>query len=276
MFDLETEPKQLQRARGRAEVGFVLRQGQTRLKHLHQSGCAKAMLPQVPGAPEVVFLNTAGGLTGGDRLDYRVTLAEGTRATATTQTAERAYAAIRHAAPATVSCRMQVGAGAALDWLPQETILFEGSALERTTRIDLDAGARLLLCETLVFGRAAMGETLGRLSLLDRREIWREGQPVLVDAVRMDDASLTRPDAPAMLNGARAVALVALVADGAEDALGPVRDLLANTDVTAAASAWNGRCLVRLMAGDAWPLRRVLVALLTHLRGTAPPRVWQT
>ena len=60
-----------------------------------------------------------------------------------------------------------------------------------------------------------------------------------------------------------------------EDALEPVRSLLGVDDVAAAASAWDGRCVVRLMARDAWPLRRVLVRLLTHFRGTVPPRVWQ-
>lgn len=273
MFDLEPENRQLQRARGRAEVGFVGRSGKARLTDLHQSGCAKAMLPGVPGDPEVVFLNTAGGLTGGDQLDYRVTLDDGVRVTATTQTAERAYESTGPVA--NVTCRFTAGAGAALDWLPQETILFDRSALSRRTEIDLAADARLLFCETLVLGRAAMGEQLRDIRLMDRREIRREGKPVFVDAVRMDGGTLAMSGNPAVLDGARATALLALVAPGAEDALGPVRALLDEEGVTAAASAWNGRCVIRMMAADGWPLRRHMVKLLTHIRGTVPPRVWQ-
>ena len=273
MFDHDPAEQQLQRARGRAEVGFVHAGGRTRLADLHQSGCAKAMLPQVSGAPEVVFLNTAGGLTGGDRLEYSLSLAPGGRASATTQTAERAYEASRGVAR--VSCRMSVGAGGALDWLPQETILFDRSALERTTEIDLAGNARLLLCETLVLGRAAMGETVRHLWLSDRRAIRRDGRPVLIDAVRMDGETLAMGGNPAMLGEARAVAVLALVEPGAEDALGPVRGLLSQEGVEAAASGWDGKLVIRLMARDGWPLRRLMVKLLEHIRGTVPPRVWQ-
>ena len=274
MFDLEqSDQLMLQRARGRAEVEFDLIAGRTRLSRLHQSGSAKAMLPDLPGAPEVVFLNTAGGLTGGDRFEFRLDLAAGGRVSATTQTAERAYASAGGAAR--VRCRFGVGAGAALDWLPQETILYDRAALERDTRVDLTGDARLLMCETLVLGRAAMGETLQDLWLRDRREVRRDGHPVLLDTVRMDGGALAQAAGPAMLGSARAVGLVALVAPGAEDALGAVRGLLTEAGVDAAASAWNGRCQVRLMAQDAWPLRRQMVRILTHLRGAAPPRVWQ-
>ncbi|PRY25218.1 urease accessory protein [Aliiruegeria haliotis] len=274
MFDHGPVQTPMQRARGRGAVGFAVSNGRTRLTDLHQSGCAKVMLPKVPGEPEAVFLNTAGGLTGGDRLEYELTLGAGARATATTQTAERAYASSGGAAE--VRCHMAVGEGASLDWLPQETILFDRSALNRTTRLDLAADAKVLFCETLVLGRAAMGETVEDLWLSDRREVRRCGRPVLIDPVRMDTSCLAGRDNPALLGGARAVALLALLAQGAEDALSPVRAVLPDCGgVTAAASAWDGRCLVRLMAGDAWPLRKALVKLVTHFRGTVPPRVWQ-
>ncbi|SFC04960.1 urease accessory protein UreD [Tropicimonas isoalkanivorans] len=273
MLDIAPGKTPLQRARGRAEARFGCRDGRTVLAGLHQSGCAKAMLPRVPGPPEVVFLNTAGGLTGGDVLDYGLDVAAGAQVTATTQTAERGYASTGETAR--VRCRISVGAGGALDWLPQETILFDGAALDRVTEVDLAGDARLLLCETLVLGRAAMGETVRSLRLSDRREIRRDGRPVLVDAVRMGDEALARRDGPALLGKARAVALVALVAPGAEDAVGPVRGMLAGNDIQAEASGWDGRCVVRLAAPDLWPLRRALIDVVTHFRGAVPPRVWQ-
>ncbi|SNS29138.1 urease accessory protein UreD [Tropicimonas sediminicola] len=275
MFDIAPGRTDLQRARGRAAVAFGCRAGRTRLSGLHQSGCAKAMLPKVPGAPEAVFLNTAGGLTGGDRLEYVVDLAEGAEVRATTQTAERAYASAGGVAQ--VRCRLAAGQGSVLDWLPQETILFDKCALERETVVELEGDARLLLCETLVFGRAAMGEAVHQLHLSDRREIRRDGRPVLIDAVRMDAAAMARSGGAAMLGEARAVSMVALVEPGAEDALGPIRSLMqgAGPELVAEASAWDGRCVIRLMARDLWPLRRMLVQLLTHIRGTVPPRVWQ-
>lgn len=273
MLDATTDLRP-QRLRGSAAVGLDAREGRTRLATLAQSGSAKAMLPRTHGPePEVVFLNTAGGLTGGDRLSYGLSLAPGARATATTQTAERAYRSPGDAA--SVRVEIAVGAGASLDWLPQETILFDGASLERQTEIALGAEARLLFVEILVLGRAAMGETVRRLHLRDTRRITRDGAPVFVEPVLLDDARLARGANPAMLNGARAMATLGLIAPGAEDALGPLRALPETPGVTLAASAWDGRLILRAMASDAWPLRRALAAALSHLRGRALPRVWQ-
>jgi len=265
MFDATTPL--LQRVRGRAEV--VLAGG--RPLRLFQQGSAKAMLPRVHGTPaEVVFLNTAGGLTGGDRMDYALEV-EGA-ATATTQTAERAYRAA--SGRAGVEIALSVGAGGALDWLPQETILFEGSALSRRTRVDLGPGARLVFCEMVVLGRRAMGETLTRIDFCDRRDVWRGSHPVLVEPVTLDTGALS--PCAALLDGARVFATVGLVADGAEDALGPVRAALGHPGTRAAASAWDGRCLVRMTAADGLPLRRAVARVLSVMRrGAALPRVWQ-
>lgn len=261
----------MQRSTGLAEIAME----QGRLTGLSQSGSAKVMLPRSYGpAPEIVFLNTSGGLTAGDTLDYRVDLAAGTRATATTQTAERAYRADGIAAQARVS--LQVGAGGMLDWLPQETILFDGAKLDRLTEVDLGEGASFLGLETIVLGRAAMGETLARLSLHDRRIIRRNGRMQVFDPFRLDDANLARRDAPALLNGARAVAVLILLAPGAEDALPALRAALTEPDVTAAASALPGRVILRAHAPDAWPLRRQMARLIEALRPGALPRVWQS
>lgn len=261
---------------GHAAVALSRRGGGVRLDGLDQRGSAKAMLPHVHGArPEVVFLNTAGGLTGGDRLSYRLELGAGAAAVATTQTAERAYASISGAAEVEVGLRL--GAGAALDWLPQETILFDRSILRRRTVAEMAGDATLTFVEMVVLGRAAMGETLRTLDFGDWREVRRDGRPTLVDPLRLTSEALA-PSA-ALLGGARAFALVGLVAPGAEDALAPVRAALtdaATEGVEAAASGWDGKCVVRLRAGDGWPLRRAAARVLEVLRrGAAAPRVWQ-
>lgn len=270
-----------QRAFGRAAV--TLRAGDgagatARLSGLRQSGSCKAFLPRTHLAvPEVVFLNTSGGLTGGDRIDFSLELAAGAQATASTQTAERAYASSGDVARMQID--LDLGAGAALDWLPQETILFQASALHRCTRVRMAGDAQLVLAEMLVLGRAAMGETLHRTDFRDRREVWRDGRPALVDALRLDDACLSRPEAPrpALFGAGRAMGIVALVAPGAEAALAAVRAALADhPGVEAAASAWDGKCVVRLLAGDGLPLKRAVAGVLAVMRGgVALPRVWQ-
>ncbi len=277
--DPPAETARLQRSRGAARV--QLGSG-ARLELLEQSGAAKAFLPRIHGpAPEVVFLNTSGGLTGGDEISFGVDIAGDVQATATTQTAERAYAAAGGLARMRVS--LSAGPGAALDWLPQETILYDTAGLDRSTRIDLASDARLVWAEMLVLGRAAMGETLAQVDLRDRREIWRAGRLAMAEPVRLDSSALATADGAmraALTGGLRAFATVVLVARGAEDALGPVRAALPMAGpaggLEAAASAWDGRCVVRIAAADALPMKHAVAAVLAVLRGGRPlPRVWQ-
>ncbi len=231
------------------------------------------MLPAAYGdGPELVFLNTAGGLTGGDHLTYDIKLGAGTRVTAMTQTAERAYRA--NEGQAKLDVTLTVGAGARLDWLPQETILFDRASLDRTTSVDLADNATCLMAETLVLGRAAMGEVVETLDLIDRRLVRRTGASVWLDPVRLDAASLSRRTGTATLNGQRAVGTLALIAPGAEDAVGRVRDLPEVPGVTWAVSGWDGKCVLRAMAPDAFPLRRMMMAAIAALRPGPLPRVW--
>ena len=263
---LDATPPALQRTRGTAAIAFG---PGGRLNRLFQQGSAKVMLPRTHAAtPEAVFLNTAGGLTGGDRLSYAVEVAPEIRITATTQTAERAYAATDGVAEVDVTLR--VGARARLDWLPQETILFDRSKVHRTTRIELDEGATCLFAEMLTLGRAAMGETVSSLDLLDRRIVTRDRVPVLLDPLRLMAGDLSRRDA-AGLGAAEALASIALVGPGAEDALPALRR--AFPDV--AASAWDGKLVIRALSRDPHALRLQVAAMLEHLRGMPLPRVWQ-
>lgn len=261
----------MQRVDGRA--GAVIGPG-GRLLRLWQKGSAKAMLPRMHGrATEVVFLNTAGGLTGGDRLSYGLDLAAGAWAVGTTQTAERAY--LSRAGAAQTDVALTLGAGARLHWLPQEMILFQGAAIERSLRVEMAEDAEFVMLETLVLGRAAMGERLTRIALKDRREVIRGGRPALIEAILLGDADLARPGA-AGLNGAVALATLAVFARDAGDRLARLRAALPEAGaVRAAASAWDGRLVARFMAAEAWPLRQAVARAIETLTGGALPRVWQ-
>ncbi|GAB5446627.1 MAG: urease accessory protein UreD [Gymnodinialimonas sp.] len=242
-----------------------------RLRDLHQSGSAKVLLPRVFGrAPEVVFLNTAGGITGGDFLDYHLAVENGT-CVGTTQTAERAYRAI--GAPGRVQTRLSVGAGATLHWVPQELILFEGAALERRLDVDMAYDAELVILETLVLGRAAMGEVLCDVRLRERRQVTRGGRLAMVEAITLGASDLV-DGGPAGLDGAIAVASLTLMARDAEDRLNALRAALPS-DVRAAASAWDGRLTARFMAPEAYPLRRAVARAVEQVTRGALPRVWQ-
>ncbi len=260
-----------ERSHGVARLGFRRVGAWTRLDALHQSGSAKAFVHPAATGPDVVFLNTSGGMTGGDRLHYGLTLAEGCRVTATTQTAERGYRCTEGVARVEVT--HDLGRGAHLDWLPQETILFDHAALTRSTTVSLSADASCLLLEAVVLGRAAMGEVVRTVALTDRRRVLRAGQPVHVELLHLTSAALSA--GTGVLQDARAFASLALIAQGAETALDPIRVVLDEPGVSAGASGLDGKLTVRLMAADGWPLRRQILRLLTVLRDGPPPRVWQ-
>ncbi len=268
---LDAATMSFQRAHGRAEV--ALSGAGNRLDRLYQSGSAKAFLPRVhTKVPEIVFLNTAGGLTGGDQMTFGLNVEDGAAAVGTTQTAERAYRAIGSAAE--VSVNLRVGAGACLHWLPQETILFDGAAVHRQTSVDLAEGAEVLLAEMTVLGRKAMGETVASLAFQDVRRITRNGRPIFTDPFEATTGTLADPG-PALLSGAEAFATVIWVSEHAEDALERVRRVTGKPEVRSAATAWDGRLVVRAMAAEARPLRHHIIEILEVMRDDPLPRVWQ-
>ena len=166
---------------------------------------------------------------------------------------------------------MTVGAGGWLDWLPQETILYQGARLHRRTRVDLAPGAGVMMTEMIVLGRAAMGETVTDIALTDRREVWRDGRPVALDVLRLDAAALAT--GAAGLAGARTLAALWLVCDGAEDML----ELLRAAVPDAGVSALPGRLMLRAATRDAPALRALMRRALNTLRhNRALPRVWQS
>jgi urease accessory protein len=166
-----------------------------------------------------------------------------------------------------------VADGAAAEWLPQETILFDRCALDRCLEVELADDSWFVGVEILVFGRAAMGETVRHGSIRDRVRIRRAGRLVLQDTTRLDGDVAARSQHPAIAGGARALALLIHVAPDAELRLDAVREALAEAE--AGVSAWNGLLVARILAPDSAKLRGAVVSALAALRGARTlPRVW--
>lgn len=267
-------PAELERARGHARLSFVSADGETRLAEFYQSGSAKIRMPRVAaGAPkEAVLINTAGGVTGGDHLTYEVSAGPGTRAVVSSQAAERIYR--RSAGTARIETLISVGSGAHLDWLPQETILFDNSALSRRLSADLASDATLLAAETIILGRAAMGETTRNIRVGDSWRIRRGGSLVFADGLRLDGDAHNIMAGGATGAGASALATLVLVSPDAEAHLAAAREALGKCRGEGGVSAWNGMLVARLLAYGGQALRSDLIGLIECLRGIAMPRVW--
>ena len=271
-FENPKEPPTLQRARGEVRVSAKRRGAATVLDRLYQSGSAKARLPKGAGPSgsfEVVLLNTAGGITGGDLFANTIHADPGTTVTVTTQTAERLYRST--GADGRVDNTLTLGQGARLDWLPQETILFDRARLRRSLTVEMAEDATLLAIEPLVLGRAAMGETVAQGFLSDQWRIRRGGVLTYADALRLDGQIAEATAAPASLNGTIACASLVYIAPDAEDRIDLLRAALGEDG---GASAWNGLIAARIVAKDGATLRAALIRAVATLRPGPLPRVW--
>lgn len=258
------------RAQGSLRLSTKRHAAASVLDGLRMSGATKALFPRGAGM-QALILNTAGGLTGGDRFDAVFTLGAGSHLTVTTQAAERAYRAA--SGQAELRSAVTVASGASLHWLPQELILFDGCALDRRLSVDLAADARLLLVEPVIFGRRAMGEVLRDAHLRDVIDIRRDGAPLYRDHVCLTGDLAGRLARPAIGGGAGAMACVLLVAPEAEAMLTILRPLL---PATCAASLPAPDVLaLRLLAGDGHALRQTLLPVLDRLSRDSLPISWR-
>jgi urease accessory protein len=266
----------LPRTEGSVRLGFALADGITRLETLRQEGAARVRFPrpaEIRDWPQAVLLNTAGGLTGGDRMRVEVALGPGCEATVTSAAAEKVYRSLGDATD--IAIRLELGDDARCHWLPQPTILFDGSCLERRTHAALAGSASFLAAEFLIFGRAAMGEDVRRGALHDCWRVKRNGRLVFADSARVTGAVADALDRGATLDGMRAVALLLYAAPDAPARLDHVRALLDGAASTAGASTWNGVLAVRAAARDGRTLQRDLQPVLVALGGRPLPRVWR-
>lgn len=271
-------PVVLERARGWAEIAFKLSAGATRVDRLFQEGQAKIRLPRgEPGdPPTAVVINTAGGVTGGDRLDIAASWGPGTTATVTGQAAERIYRSSGGAG--TIHNRLSVGAGATAEWLPQETILFDRSRLARRLEVDLAADARCLIVESVFFGRGAMGERVTDGALSDHWRLRRDGRLVLAESFRAGGDTTALFAGRATGGGAIAFATLLYAAPDADRHLDRLRRLVDDDarepTVEAGTSAFDGFLVARFLSSSPQALRRDLVRILEAFRGRPMPRPW--
>ncbi len=149
-------------------------EGGTEAYEVEESGPLRLRFPRLAeDALEAILINTGGGIAGGDRLEIAVEAGEGARVALTSQAAEKIYRATGPAARITL--RLTARSGARLDWLPQETILFDRARVARTLDAEVAPDARLTICEAIVFGRTAMDERVRSGTWRDQWRIRRGG-----------------------------------------------------------------------------------------------------
>jgi urease accessory protein len=252
--------------------GVHLQNGVTRRGDLHESGSLRVRFPS-PEAEGLsgVFVNTAGGIAGGDRFDIDIAAGEGSRLTLTTAAAEKVYRAAGPAAQLNIVLKAERGAH--LAWLPQETILFDRARILRRIDIEMAEDASLLLCEIVVFGRAAMGERMLHGEFVDRWRLRRGGKLVFAETIRLDGDIGGKLARPAIAKGGVAIG-TALIVPGNEAVVEQIREASETFGGEVGISCWNGFAMARFCAQDAARLRADMMTVLGRASGAALPRLW--
>jgi urease accessory protein len=260
------------RAQGAVTFDVHQVEGVTRRRSLHESGSLRVRFPS-PEAEglSAVFVNTAGGVAGGDRFDIDISTGAGSRLAVTTAAAEKIYRAGGPAARLNIALKAE--AASHLAWLPQETILFDRARVWRRIDIDLAESASLLLCEIVVFGRAAMGERMRQGEFVDRWRLRRGGRLVFAETIRLDGDIGEKLARPAVAKGGVAIG-TALIVPGDEALVERIREVSNSLSSEVGISAWNGFAMARFCAQDAARLRADMMAVLGRASSVELPRLW--
>jgi urease accessory protein len=271
-FALSDEMVKSQRARGRGAVVAKLVGQKSKLQTLFQEGCGKIRLPETfSNEMEAVLINSSGGLTGGDVLEWRAEAGDGCSLSVTTQACEKIYKAAQGTAD--VGVKLKIGKQAKLHWLPQESILFDRASLSRKLDVEMEEGAELIAIESVLLGRQAMGEAMNEGLLHDRWRILQNGKLIHAEDLRLSGQVAELSERKAVLSGHVAFATVLYIGPLTEVLLPKLRAIVGDAG---GVSEWQGKLIIRLSAPDGFSMRKIIFPVLQQLRlGAAVPKVWK-
>lgn len=259
--------------------------GATRLAERAHRGPFLVQRPFFPEGREVChvyLLHPPGGLVGGDELRLDLRVERGARALITTPAAGKAYRTRGPVARQTQA--LTVLEGAALEWLPQETIVYAGAEVELSTGVDLAAGGTFFGAETICFGLPARGEPFARGSLRQAFELRRQGLPVVVERARYDGGAPVHAERWGLGGATVSTLIVASPAPTAalELVSEAVRQLPAGERAGPSVLADGEALVIRHLGASAQGARAVVQAVWTALRpllfdrAAVAPRIWST
>lgn len=270
----------LQRAQGFSNIVVTGSERGTRIKEVFQRSPIRMLFPRIGGAPieEAVLVNTAGGIAGGDRLEFGVTALAGAAIAVTSQAAEKIYQALKE--PARITTKLKAQEGARLAWLPQETIIFNHARLMRNTEIELSSGTELLALEWILLGRAAHGEEMVGGYITDGWLVKKDGRLVWADKFRVTDRIFPHLHRKALLSDCKAFATLIYFGPHVDTRLEWFRTIAHPLECHCAATSVGGLIIIRLAAKLSSNVRLALRTLLQQFScefGPGPfrvPRMW--
>ncbi|MEX6633368.1 urease accessory protein UreD [Hyphococcus lacteus] len=276
----------LQRTTGHGELVAQYSGAKTSVSRLSQTGAAKIRFPKqsTPTPLTGVLINTAGGMTGGDKFEWSIAARSQSSLSVSTQACEKIYRA--GDGYAEISIDLSVEADAHLHWLPQETILYDGSYLKRKLSLKLGENATALIVESIIFGRREFGETNPSAKLEDCWRVFSGTTLVHAEQIKIDTEKNHWLSQSATANGLTAFATILLVSPNSVEYSKPVNALLQSLqnpkqNFWGASSFWAvndcDKLTIRMAAVDGYQLRKGLSAMIALLSNEDhPPTLWLT
>jgi urease accessory protein len=270
----------LQRADGCCRIVLSGSENGTQIEDLFERSPLRVMFPRSEhcAVEEAVLINTAGGVAGGDRLEYSVAALPGASIAVTSQAAEKVYRALDN--PARVATRLKARESTRLAWLPQETIVFDRARLHRTTEIELFSGAELLALEWLVLGRAAHGEVMVGGSIIDGWRVRKDGRLIWADSFRISGEIFGHLSRKALLSNFNSIATLVYFGPYLDRRLEFLREILPSLGCECAVTLVSGLIVTRFAAKQSSDLKLALRSFLQQFErelGSRPfrvPKMW--
>jgi len=153
----------------------------------------KSLYPEGDGVCQNVVIHPPGGIVGGDTLAIDIDAGPRTHVQLTTPGAAKCYRS--GGAFARQRICLRAARGAMLEWLPQETIVFDAARIELELAIELSDDAQFVGWDVICLGRTAAGERFDRGALRQRVTLTRDGVPVFAERAVLHGGSplLTSP-----------------------------------------------------------------------------------
>ena len=264
-------------------LGFALHDGVSRLVERAHSGPLRVQKPLYPEGDAVchaIIIHPPGGVVGGDRLAVDATAGDGAHALLTSPGAAKWYRANGHVSGQHVVLR--AGAGAAIEWLPQESIFFDQACVRLHHEVELAADAGYIGCDVVCLGRSASGETFNEGSISQQVRIRRSGRLLWCEqGVLAAGGALMA--SPLGLGGHTVCAtLIAVGMPVSASVLAALREIKVPAGAAFGATHMKALVVVRLLCGDSEAARRVMLAAWQLLRpamlgrAAVVPRIWNT
>ena len=264
------------------------RAGTTALVRCEHQGPLRVQRPFYPEGElcHIYWLHPPGGLVLGDELRIQVTACEQSQSLLTTPSAGKIYAVKGAAQQQKTHVNLQLANESCIEWLPQETLVFEGANAELTTRIELSASARFWAWDIVCLGRPAAGEAFTKGQCVQRLEVWREGLPLLIEHNRLVGGSEFLA-APWGLQGGNSLGTCVASVAPSRDQLDALRSQLAELAPAENGHSWGltqkGELFIARYLGNSAShcrlgfelLWRQLRPLLNN-RPACAPRIWAT